>query len=656
MKTFEELFQQLIELDEHDTIEAKRASDLGKSVMETISAFCNEPGMGGGHLLLGVVKDESSFFPTYKVEEITDPDKLQMDLSSQLQSCFNVPVRATIKVEAYEGDRVIVVEVPEANPADKPVYIKKKGKFAGSFRRSGSTDVQCTEDDLLLFLDARSRETYDGRVMEETTWDDVDPIAVADYRRILGEGNSSPDALGWSDQELLESLHCAKKVGSEHRLTMAGLLLFGKAQAHRRLIPLMRVDYIRVPGKDWVQEPDKEFLTTERRGPLIRLAEQIRHDILDDLPRAFTIPGNSLQREEKPLIPARVIREAVINALMHRDYRVNSPVQILRYSNRLEFRNPGYSLKSEELLGNPVSVARNPWIAEVLHETRFAETKGRGISIMREQMQCAGLSLPTFESNRSANSFTLMLLFHHLLGSDDLTWLASFKSHDLTSEDCQALVYAKELGAIDNKALRNLSGMETLAASRSLRRLRDEGLLEQKGKGSATYYVPTPYLTSQQGEDLRKPSEVEEAKPIEVAPKPSEVIAKPSEVIAKPSEVIAQTPQTLNEDRGVLGEILESLPNHLRHIPESILLNIERVGAKARKDKLRAVILELCAWKPLRAEEIARILARNQTYLVDNHLSEMIALGLLEYTIPDEPHHMRQAYRINLERKPDSNT
>jgi len=51
--------------------------------------------------------------------------------------------------------------------------------------------------------------------------------------------------------------------------------------------------------------------------------------------------------------------------------------------NRLEFRNPGYSLKAEELLGDPVSVSRNPWIAEVLHETRFAETKGRGISIMR---------------------------------------------------------------------------------------------------------------------------------------------------------------------------------------------------------------------------------------------------------------------------------
>jgi ATP-dependent DNA helicase RecG len=716
MATFEELYQRLLELDEHDTIEAKRASDLGKSVLETISAFSNEPNMGGGHILLGVVRGDRSHYPTYLVEGIEDTDKIQTDLSSQLQSSFNIPIRASIKVEK---GRVVVVEIPEASPADKPIFIKKKGKFHGTFRRSGSADVKCTEDDLLVFAEGRSREAYDGRVMEETSWDDVDSDAIAEYRKIVSEGNSSPDSLGWGDPELLEALHCTKRVEGECRLTMAGLVLFGKKQAHRRLIPMIRVDYIRIPGKEWVQEPDREFMTTERRGPLMKLAEQIRHDILDDLPKAFTIPGEGMQRSEKPLIPSRVIREAVINTLMHRDYRVNSPIQILRYSNRLEFRNPGYSLKSEESLGDPGSQARNPWIAEVLHETRFAETKGRGISIMQEQMKGSGLTLPTFDSNRPGNAFSLFLLFHHLLSNDDVEWLGRFKSLSLSPEECQALVYAREMGAIDNRAFRSLSGVDTLSASRSLRRLRDENLLDSKGKGSATYYTPTEQLVQNIENDSSKPLEVDEKpievsekaievdektleigeKPIEVGEKPIEVGQKPIEVDdekpleigekpievgQKPIEVDDEKPIEVSEkaievdekpleigekpievsekaievgekpievdgsftdDWGLITERLRQLPKNLQKIPPELLVKVGSLGRNSKKNKVQEVIFNLCSWRPLRAEELARILARNQLYLIRNYLSPMISDKTLEYTIPEEPHHMRQAYK-----------
>ncbi len=97
--TATELLQQLNALDESPDIEAKRSSEMGKSVLETICAYANEPGLGGGHLLLGVSSRKNLFENEYYVEGIEDPDKLQSDLASQCATMFNIPIRPMISVE-----------------------------------------------------------------------------------------------------------------------------------------------------------------------------------------------------------------------------------------------------------------------------------------------------------------------------------------------------------------------------------------------------------------------------------------------------------------------------------------------------------------------------------------------------------------------------
>ena len=88
-----ELLEQLNALDESETIEAKSATQIGTSIMETVCAFANEPGLGGGWLLLGVQRDQKALFPVYEVTGIEDPDKLTSDLVTQARSTFNTPVR-----------------------------------------------------------------------------------------------------------------------------------------------------------------------------------------------------------------------------------------------------------------------------------------------------------------------------------------------------------------------------------------------------------------------------------------------------------------------------------------------------------------------------------------------------------------------------------
>ena len=253
---------------------------------------------------------------------------------------------------------------------------------------------------------------------------------------------------------------------------------------------MTRVDYIRVPGKEWIPDPERRFDSVEIRDYLFRAIRRALAAVLDNLPKAFGLTEGDPQRKDKPLIPQRVLREGIVNALMHRSYRSHAPVQIIRYSNRIGIHNPGHSLKSPEHLGEPGSVPRNPRIAAVLLDTRFAETKGSGIRVMREMMLAHDLLPPTFESTRRPDQFVATLLFHHFLGPDDLAWLRRLTREAISDEEARALVFVRELGAIDNAAYRSINHTDTLNASVHLRRLRDLDLLAMKGSGSRTYYVP----------------------------------------------------------------------------------------------------------------------------------------------------------------------
>ena len=166
--------------------------------------------------------------------------------------------------------------------------------------------------------------------------------------------------------------------------TIGGLLLFGSKSALRRTMPMAaRIDYILVEGTEWVKNPLERYISIEYREALITVISRLHAQIMSDLPTRFQLKTGDLQRSDIPSIPRDVIREALANALMHRDYRVDQAVQIIRYSNRIEFHNPGYSLKPFDELGQSGSLTRNAKIAAVFHDLKFAETKGTGITTMK---------------------------------------------------------------------------------------------------------------------------------------------------------------------------------------------------------------------------------------------------------------------------------
>ncbi|MCW5757987.1 MAG: putative DNA binding domain-containing protein [Phycisphaeraceae bacterium] len=626
MRSAIELIEELNAVDESVTIEAKAGSEVGKSIIETVCAFSNEPGLGGGYLLLGVerVRQQDQLFDLgYEASGLAEPEKVQADLASQCASMLSIRVRPEIHVEKVGDAPVVVAFIPEASPTDKPVYITSKGLPKGAFRRIGPADLTCTEDDLIVLYEGHHAETYDTTIIRDGTLADIDPGAINEYRTLRAKVNANAEELSWSDDDLLRAFACVREEGGVVRPTVAGVLLFGTPMALRRCFPMVRVDYIRVPGREWVKDPDRRFDTVEIRAPLIPAIRRATNAILDDLPKSFSLPSGEIQSTDEPILPLRVIREAVVNAVMHRSYRIQgAPTQIIRYANRLEIRNPGHSLKAEDQLGQPGSQTRNPKIAAVLHEVNIAETKGSGIRVMRELMQRSNLLPPTLDSSRQPDQFVATFLFHHFLGPEDVAWLGGLTAEKLTDEESRALVFVRETGAIDNATYREINAADTLDASMHLRRLRDLKLLEKKGSGSRTYYEPGEAFVSAPASALGTGKGYRDHPSTQ-----SHQVAAQSHLPETQSHQVE--PRLVTQD----------------DLPPELSERLPKAGQRPGREALRTLIVDLCTAYPLTARNLAALLGRrDHKPLIRDHLSPLIEAGRLCYTIPEMSKHPSQAY------------
>lgn len=608
----QELFDKLNDIDETVNIEAKSLShDSTRSVMETVCSFSNEPALGGGVILLGVAENTNSDGNTYVVEEILDTDKAQLDIASQCASMFNIPVRPEIKVDKINGKNILKIYVPELPASRKPLYFSNEGLPRGIYRRIGSSDQRCTEDDLYEFY---SREdSPDKAPIEGTTIADVDAESIRRYKVLREKVRPEAAELMMDTAELLRAIGCVDRTHPD-RLNLAGVLLFGTQALQRQIIPAVRVDYIRVSGNEWVKDPERSFSSVEMRGSLISVLYRAIDAVRADLPNGFLLSEDDIQAKTVGL-PTGALREAIVNALMHRSYKVNRPTQIIRYDNRLEIINAGYSLKPEDELGETGSEVRNPILSDVFHDLNLAEQKGSGILRMKRMMEKAHLAIPTFESDRESNKFTVRLLLHHFLGEDDLKWLTRFEQYELTDDQKKALVFLRETGAINNSVFRQFSGKDTLQASAELKALRNFNIIKLKGKGNATYYVlESAFL----GETLQETDE---------------------------------TLQGTNKTLQGMDKTLQARLEELRARP-TIVQALTRLKRHTKRNDLISIIVDLCKEEPLKSVEIAGLLNRNETYLRTILVDMVGENGPLAYTIPEMPTHPNQAYKsskVNVE-------
>lgn len=638
--SLDELLDRLNRRDECSRIEAKAGSKLGKSCMETVGAFANTPGIGVGYIVFGIERDDEAEVPFYKVSGVQSPDSLQNDLVSQCRTTFNEPVRVNVRVESKDDKSIVVAEVFEASKHHKPIYFRSKGVPKGVLLRVGSSDQRVTDEELAQLYRERDVEAFDETAVRGTRADqDISATALDLYRQVRSAVGTPPSV----DRELLYSLYCLRDNREDAPLTVAGLLLFGTGTALRRQMPAARIDYIRVEGRRWNPQAKDRYTTVEIREPLLLAVQRLVNLILEDIPKRFFLPEGQIFREEIPLIPKAVLREAIVNAVMHRCYRTKRPIQVIRYSGRIEIENPGYSLKPLEDLGRPGSVIRNEKIAAVLHETNLAETKGTGIRAMRDSMLTANLTAPVLHSDRDANLFRAIFFVVNFLQDTDIKWLGRYSQHALSQDEARVLVIARELGKVNNADVRAVCGLDTLAASRLLTGLRDSGLLEQRARGPATHYILSEELIEAWNQSLPEGSD----RTLATASFEQLELGSNDLNLGSKVENLGSSERDLGSkdlDLGSKGELAASAPGTL----DSSDFAIGTLGKRASLEKWEKALSRLLASGPMTRAELSHATGRTERQL-RSILSKMVALGLIQPTLADNPNSPHQAYKLSEE-------
>jgi ATP-dependent DNA helicase RecG len=470
-------------------IEAKKASGgLPKSVRETLSAFSNTD---GGTILLGV--DEANGFATI---ELDNPVALRDGLVRMFRDDLTPPLQASTEIVEVEGHRVVATEVPPAPADQRPVYVTAQGIASGSYLRGGDGDRHMTQSEIAMVMASRTQPSYDREPVAGSTTTDLDDEAIRrTLRRIR---NGFPKLARSDDAVILYRLGIAAGNDSDSPLTLAGLLAFG--QFPQQFFPQLMVSVV-------VHSPDSttgiRFLDNQTvRGSIPEMVETTLATLRRNLAVRAVISdrGGRVDEIEYPL---EAVREAVVNALMHRDYSPvtrGTQVQIELFPDRLVVRSPGGlygGVLIDELGEEGISSSRNAVLASILADTYLpssndlvAENRSSGIPAMLDVARRRGLPRPTFRS--AISNFVVTMARSELLRPEIRTWIAGLHAHLPTPAHHIALAMLHE-GYLTNEMLRQW-GVDRIAAGQVLRDLVGQGLAIKEGGRRYAQYVLDPTI------------------------------------------------------------------------------------------------------------------------------------------------------------------
>ncbi|MFT3876102.1 MAG: ATP-binding protein [Propioniciclava sp.] len=409
-------------------------SQVGKSLLETLSAFSNG---GGGVVIVGL--DERAGFA---LVEGFDASRAQDAFVSRCAQLTPV-VRPELSIVPFGPGSLLVADIPELLPRDKPCYITERGRYQGSYLRTGDGDVRLQQYEVDRLVEEHTQPTWDGEPVPTAGVGDLDSEALSVF--LAGQREVRPKTFADGDDVAMRRLG----VLSGSSPTLASLLTLGLYP--QEFFPRLAVTFAVFPGTTkagigaGVRLLDSATLT----GPIPELVEAVIGAVRRNM-RVGALIGD-VYREELPDYPLVAVREAVVNALMHRDYSPMSrgtPVQVNLFVDRLEVVSPGglYGAVTLRTLGNAgLSSTRNQRLATLLENVRLpggglvAENRGTGFAVMNAELTRA--LMPPVGVRDDLASFTVTF-YRRKVASDEryrtareaVVWMLGDRASVSTSE------------------------------------------------------------------------------------------------------------------------------------------------------------------------------------------------------------------------------
>lgn len=475
-------------------VEVKSAQGgLPKSIAETLSAFANT---NGGLLLLGL-DEQSGFAPV----ALNNPAKLRDDLASAASSCLEPPLRISTDVIEIEGQALVVAEVDPVTSDQRPCYVESRGIANGSYVRVGDGDRRMTQAEIGLAIANRGQPRYDLEPVPQAAVADLDRAALA---RTLERVRQTSRAFRDVDESTaLERLHVL--VRDEHSNlvpSLGGLLTFGVYP--QQYFPQLTMSVVVYSG----EQTGPRFVDNPViRGPIPELVSET----IAVLRRHMRVRSyvSAAGRHERLDYPLEAVREAVVNAVLHRDYSPvtrGTQVQVELHPDRLLVRSPGGlfgPVVVEDLGTEGVTSSRNSFLAAMLSDTYLpgsdrlvAENKASGVPAMIKELRLSGMTRPVFRN--FASRFEVEFNRSELLDSATRHWLNTLREPGLGQLHELALATMFHGQSIGNATLREF-GASPATATTVLRDLVVWGLaVRTGGRRYATYSLNTPVQAPEQ--------------------------------------------------------------------------------------------------------------------------------------------------------------
>ena len=495
------LVERLRELGvEPSDVEVKSAGGgLPSSVSETISAFANGT---GGTLLLGI-DEAAGFVPAAGFDARAVRDALADACANKVEPAC----RASIEIEKLEGALVVRLDVPELDPVEKPCFVRTRGAYGGSFIRGGDGDRRLSHYEVTQLLSNRTQPVFDRDAVPRASAADLDRELVAAY--LVRIRKRSPAFRKTEDERLLLRLGVLTiDADGVVRPTVAGLLCFGEYP--QEFFPQLFVSFVVLPrlrmgetGPDGRRFLDNATIT----GPIPAMVADVVAVAIRNMRVGAIITG--IGREDRYDYPLDVIRELIVNALMHRDYSPDAQgaqVQVELYPDRLVVRSPGglYGPITVAELGSEsrLSTSRNRTLAAMLADVEdlvsrgepLCENRGSGLLGVMAELRRVGMSPPEFDDPPS--HVTVTVPQHALLAPDTVAWIGSLRQAGLTDAQHLALAMMRSTGRVTN-AMLQAWGVDRVSAGAALKDLVGRGIaVNIGGRRYASYRLvrslPTP--------------------------------------------------------------------------------------------------------------------------------------------------------------------
>lgn len=397
--TAEELIEKLEMVQkmksETNTLELKSAEKgCPQHLYDSLSSFSNQD--EGGIIIFGIDEKQD-----YKEVGVYDPQDIQKKINEQCLQMEPV-VRPLLTVIEKDGKSFVSAEIPGVDLTDRPVFYKGKGRLKGSYTRVGDSDEPMTEYEVYSYEAYRKKYQDDIRGVQRATLSSLNQEKLARYIDLLKKGK--PNLSNMDNESIYELM----SVTRNNEMTLSATMVFSPyPQAY---FPQLCVTAVVVPGIEIGNLGDygERFLDNQRiEGSIPEMLDEAIRFVKKNMKNKTIINPETGVREDRTDYPITAVREAIINALVHRDYSIHTegmPIQIIMYEDRMEIKNPGgiYGRIKVDQLGKMQPDTRNPVLALTLETLRVTENRYSGIPTIRREMEWYNLKEPKFADERGS--------------------------------------------------------------------------------------------------------------------------------------------------------------------------------------------------------------------------------------------------------------